>query len=395
MSDTAHPKPVRAVIMRGGTSKAVFLDVADLPIPGETRDRMIQSIFGSPDGRQIDGLGGADPLTSKVALIDRNASEGAACTYTFGQVEIEHDGVDYESLCGNVTAAVGHYAVEEGLCEVTEPVTRVVIDNTNMRCRLYVEVPVKDGMPVDEGDYVVPGVPGTGARIGVDLSETAGQATGSVLVTGNPTDVIDVPGFGPLTVSLLDVGNPHVFLRATDIGLVGTESADWIGRNTELSDLLERIRSAAAVAMGLVADWESARKNSPAVPIIGFVSPPAAYVAEGDAGPIAEGDIDLVSRLMFMQRPHKAYAGTSTVCTGVAAKIPGTVVWEVVRDSVGSAIEGPTRIGHPRGVIVTESKVYAKGGHYVVDRATVGRTARRIMAGTVFPRPDARLMTAS
>lgn len=390
MSQTTNPRPVPTVIMRGGTSKAVFLEESDLPPAGEERDRLIQAIFGSPDGRQIDGLGGADPLTSKVAIISREASEGAACVYTFGQVEIDHEGVDYESLCGNVTAAVGHYAVEEGMCEVTEPVTRVTIDNTNMRCRLYVEVPVRDGRPVDHGDYVVPGVPGSGARIEVDLSETAGQATGSVLTTGSPTDVLDVPGVGRLTVSLLDVGNPHVFLRASDLGLTGTESADWIGRNTELCDTLERIRSVAAVAMGLVADAETAQKYSPAVPIIGFVSPPARYEAEGDAGSIDEDATDVVARLMFMQRPHKAYAGTSTVCTGVAAKIPGTVVWEVTRDRVRDASEGPTRIGHPRGVIVTESRVVQRDGSFEVERATVGRTARRILTGTVFPRPSQR-----
>lgn len=376
---------IPCVIMRGGTSKAVFLDESLLPPPGENRDRVIQAVFGSPDSRQIDGLGGADPLTSKVAVINRESPAGSSLTYTFGQVEIEETGVDYESLCGNVTSAVGHYAIDEGLCAVEEPVTRVAIYNTNMKCNLYVEVPVKDGHPVDEGDYVVPGVPGTGARIEVDLSQTAGGRTGAVLPTGNPTDVLNVPDFGALTASLVDVGNPHVFVRAKDLGLTGTEPMSWLREQREVMDLLERIRATAAVQMGLVADWPSARAKSPAIPIIGFVGVPQAYDAEGDRGRIEKDEVDLVSRLLFMQRPHQAYAGTSTVCTGVAAKLEGTVVAEVTRESVRSVLQGPTRIGHPRGVIVTESAIEYVDGQPHVTRATVGRTARRIMEGVVFP----------
>jgi 2-methylaconitate cis-trans-isomerase PrpF len=378
----ARPAPLRCVIMRGGTSKAVFLREADIPADPEARARVILKVFGSPDKRQIDGLGGADPLTSKLAIIGppREAEPRAAgtdLTYTFGQVEIDHPEVDWRSLCGNISAAVGAFAVQEGMVPPVEPVTLVRAFNTNLGRVLRIEVPVLDGLPLEQGDFTVPGVPGSGARILIDFADTAGGATGALLPTGRPVDVLEVPGFGPLEVSLVDIGNAHVFLRARDVGLAGTETAAEIDADAKLRALLERVRGLAAQRMGMVTDAAASREESPATPLLATVSPPADYRNALAGGMVRAAEVDLVSRLMFMQQMHKTYAGTSTVCTGVAARLPGTLVQQATRPHNRPAI----RIGHPAGVIETESEIGPDGR---VLRATLGRTARRILEGTVF-----------
>ena len=375
---------LRCTIMRGGTSKAVFLREEDIPPPGPDRDRLILRVFGSPDKRQIDGLGGADPLTSKLAIIGPPRRPNIDVTYTFGQVEIDRPHVDYHSLCGNISAAVGHYAIESGLVEPVEGITRVRVWTTNLNRTLTIEVPVRDGKPVRLGAYRVPGVPGSGARILLDFADTAGGATGKLLPTGNPADTLDVPGVGPIEVSLVDIGNAHVFIRAHDVGLTGTESPAQIDADRGLLDRLERIRAAGAVRMGMASSIEAARSETPATPILGIVSPPAAYTGHLDGTAVAAEDVDLVARVLFMQITHKTYAGTSTVCTGVAARIPGTLVAEATRPEASGRME--IRIGHPAGVIETESDVVLAGPNrdHGVRRATLGRTARRILDGTVY-----------
>jgi methylitaconate Delta-isomerase len=243
-------------------------------------------------------------------------------------------------------------------------------------------VPVEDGRPVEQGDYVVPGVPGSGARILIDFADTAGGATGALLPTGSAVDRLDVPGLGTIEASLVDIGNAHVFVRARDLGLSGTESAAEIDGDAELKGLLERIRGAGAARMGMIADPARSRDDSPATPILGIVAPPAGY-RDAMTGRTVDADaVDLVGRLMFMQQAHKTYAGTSTVCTGVASRIPGTVVHECAR---GETRDRRTlRIGHPAGVIETETEVVPEGNGLAVRRATLGRTARRIMEGYVF-----------
>ena len=378
---------VRCVIMRGGTSKAVFLKESDLPRDPARREALILKIFGSPDKRQIDGLGGADPLTSKLAIIGppRLGNPKAAdtqLTYTFGQVEIDHPEIDWLSLCGNITSAVGVFAIDENLVEPVDGMTTVRVFNTNLNRVLKIEVPVENGRPLEAGDYVVPGVPGTGARILVDFADTAGGATGALLPTGNPVDRLEIPGFGSLAVSLVDIGNAHVFVRARDVGLTGTETAAEIDRDVAFRDLAERIRGAGAERMGMVQNASRSREDSPATPIIGFVAPPADYRNDLARTMVRADEIDLVSRLFFMQQMHKTYAGTSTVCTGVASRLPGTLVHEVARPVAPDVID--CRIGHPGGFITTEVKVSLRGNEYVVDRATLGRTARRILEGYVY-----------
>ena len=378
---------LRCVIMRGGTSKAVFLKEGDLPADEAERTQTILAVFGSPDRRQIDGLGGADPLTSKLAIIgpprpgDPRAL-GTHLTYTFGQVEITHPEIDWLSLCGNISSAVGAYGVYEGYVTPQEPVTEVRVFNTNLNRVLTIEVPVEKGRPLEAGTYAVPGVPGTGARILVDFADTAGGATGALLPTGNVVDRLDVEGAGVLEVSLVDIGNAHVFVRARDLGLKGTETPSELDADKALRDRLEKIRGAAAVRMGMIKDAARSREQSPATPILGIVSPPASYRNEINGEDVNGDEVDLVSRLMFMQQTHKTYAGTSTVCTGVAARLPGSLVHEVSRLQTRDA--STVRIGHPAGVIETETRLDRVPGGWTVQRATLGRTARRIMEGYVF-----------
>jgi 2-methylaconitate cis-trans-isomerase PrpF len=384
-------RSLRAVIMRGGTSKAIFLKEADLPQDEAARDTTILRVFGSPDKRQIDGLGGADPLTSKLAIIGpaREGVERARdthITYTFGQVEIDHPDIDWYSLCGNISAAVGAFAIYEGMVAPTSPLTLVRCYNTNLDRVLTIEVPVENGRPLEAGDYVVPGVPGAGARIQVDFSDTAGGTTGALLPTGNATDILTIPDFGDVEVTLIDTGNAHVFVRAQDLGLTGTETAAEIDQNKPLIALLEKIRGAGAFRMGMVSSPEAARKESPATPLIGMVSKPADYRDVIGDRTVAADEVDLVSRLMFMQQMHKAYAATSTACTGVASQVPGTLVYEMTRPEARTALRNrrEVRIGHPAGVIETETELEEVGEGYKVKRATVARTARRIMEGYVF-----------
>lgn len=375
--------------MRGGTSRAVFINDRDLPVDRDDRDRAILAIFGSPDRRQIDGIAGADPLTSKLAIIgapldDVVRARGTALTYTFGQVEIERPEIDWHSLCGNISAAVGVYAIEEGMVAATAPVTSVRVYNTNLGRVLTIEVPVADGRPLVAGDYIVPGVPGSGARILIDFADTAGGATGRLLPTGDPIDRLDVPGHGPIEASLVDIGNAHVFIRAADVGLTGTETAARIDADGGLRALLETIRGAAAHRMGMIADPARSAVDSPATPLLAMIGPSQDYRIDLTGEPVAAGDVDLVSRLMFMQQAHKTYAGTSTVCTGVASKLPGTIVHQLARRTGARDV----LIGHPAGVIETETAIESRGGDYIVRRATLGRTARRIMEGRVFLPPS-------
>lgn len=374
---------LNCTIMRGGTSKAVFLRGDHLPTDqGAQRDIILQ-VFGSPDKRQIDGLGGADPLTSKLAIIDEPSADlkgKADLVYSFGQVEINVAEVDWHSLCGNITSAVGLYAVQDGFVTPQAPITRVRVYNTNLKRFLYVEVPVENGVAVSSGDYTVPGVPGSGAAILIDFADTAGGATGELLPTGNPVDLVNVDGIGPLEMSLVDIGNAHVFVRAADLGLSGIETPSQIDADPELLARLESIRSAAAARIGMASSPETARTETPATPILGVIAPPMDYPIELTGGVISANDVDVVSRLQFMQQTHKTYAGTSTACTGVASRIDGTIVQQAARPSNDAKL----RIGHPAGVIDTEAIVERENGVLIVKRATLGRTARRILDGKVY-----------
>jgi 2-methylaconitate cis-trans-isomerase PrpF len=382
MNHSEEQKRIRAVLMRGGTSRGLFIMRNELPADPVLRDRAILRMYGSPDIRQIDGIGGADSLTSKLAIIGPPSRPDADVDYTFGQVCITDPFVDYAGNCGNISAAVGPYAIDEGLVDAVEPVTTVRIHQTNTNCILVAEVPVRNGKAAVGGDYHLDGVPGSGARIALDLSGTAGAVTGNLLPTGKPVDRLDVDGVGSIEASIVDAGNPCVFVRAADMGISGTETPAEIDADAALNERIERIRGTAAARIGLVDKWQDAAPRSPYIPFFAMVRPASDYV-DFTTGKIVEaGEVDFLSRLLFMLKMHKAYPVTGTVCTGAAAKIPGSIVYEVARlETRGQAL---TRIGHPAGVIAIDAAVEMRGETPVLARASLGRTARRIMEGYMF-----------
>jgi 2-methylaconitate cis-trans-isomerase PrpF len=375
-------KRIRTVVMRGGTSRALFVMRGDLPADAEMRDRAILRMYGSPDVRQIDGLGGADALTSKLAIIGPPTRSDADIDYTFGQVSITDPFVDYAGNCGNISSAVGPYVIDEGLVDAVEPVTTVRIHQTNTNCILIAQVQVVNGKAAVEGDYHIDGVPGTGSKISLDFSDTAGAVTGQLLPTGNPVDRLDVPEVGLIDVSIVDAGTPCVFVRAKDMGIVGTETPAEIDADAALNDQIERIRGTAAARVGIIERWEEAAKKSPYLPFFAMINPPVDYEDFATGRTVEAEQVDFVSRLLFMLKMHKAYPVTGTVCTGAAAKLLGTIVHEAAQ----SQSEDPTctRIGHPAGVIEIEAVVEMDEGEPKLVKASLGRTARRLMEGHVF-----------
>lgn len=379
-----HPEMemIKCSIMRGGTSKGIFIMKNDLPTDPAERDRVILSIFGTPDIRQIDGLGGADLLTSKLAIISPSTREDADLDYTFVQVGLDKPTVDIKGNCGNIAAAVGPFAINSGLVEAKKPITTVRIHLTNSKSLLVAEVPVKDGKAAVEGDFGIAGVPGTGAKITLDWKDAQGAFTGKLLPTGNVKDIIEVNG-KEYPVSILDLGNPLVFIKAEDIGIDGIEAPQQIESNKKLMDIIEQIRGRAAAKINMVESWELAATKSAYAPFFAIVSSPKDYTTF-DGKEVKAEDIDIVSRLLFMQKVHKNYPVTSTVSTGVAAKIPGTVVSEIVSEEAKSRVR--MEIGHPAGIIPAESIVEVQDGNVKIIKGAMYRTARLIMDGYVYVR---------
>jgi 2-methylaconitate cis-trans-isomerase PrpF len=371
-------KAIKCSIIRGGTSKGIFIDESELPKDPARRDRVIRAIFGSPDIRQIDGLGGADVLTSKLAIIGPPTHPDADVDYTFGQVSFENETIDYKGNCGNISSAVGPYAIDEGIVKAEEPVTTVRIHMTNSGRILKAEVPVADGKAVVEGDYAIGGVPGTGARIDLDWSDTCGALTGKLLPTGKASETIEADG-ETYRVTLADAGNPVVFIAAESLGMRGTETPAEIENNEILMKKIEKIRGAAAKRFGLVGNPEDAAEKSPYIPFFSIISSPAPYETPNGASVEAE-DADLVARLLFMLKMHKAYPITGAICTGAAYCTEGSVVRETARKTEGRTL----RIGHPGGVLEMEAVGGVRGDEAKIERLATSRTARRIMDGLVY-----------
>lgn len=381
-----HPDMIeyRCSVVRGGTSKGIFIMANELPPDPLERDALIRAIFGSPDVRQIDGLGGADVLTSKLAIIGPSTREDADVDYTFGQVGIDTEFIDYKGNCGNISSAVAPFAIDMGLVKAKEPVTVVRIHQTNSRTILTAEVEVKDGKARTSGDFHIDGVPGTGSKITLDWSGTVGAFTGKLLPTGNAQDIITAGGIA-YPVSLVDAGNPLVFIRAESLGLKGTESPAAIEGDAALMERIEAIRSQAAVLFKLVSRPQDATKVSPYNPFFAIISAPADYTAI-NGQTVKAKDTDVTARLLFMLRMHKAYPITGTVCTGAAARIPGSIVYDAVRER--GRQDGTLRIGHPSGIVPVETAAKTENGQVVITRLGVYRTARRIMDGVVYVSRD-------
>ena len=377
---------IRAVFVRGGTSRALVFHRRDLPSARVEWDPIFLAALGSPDpsGRQLDGLGGGISSLSKVAVVGPPTRPDADVDFTFGQVEVTRAFVDYAGNCGNISSAIGPFALDEGLVPAREPETLVRIHNTNTRKLIHARVPVSGGQAAVRGDFVLPGVPGTGARLALEFLDPGGAVTGRLLPTGRAREILELPGLGPITVSLVDATNPVVFVRAKDLGLEGTERPETLDAQLDLAVRLEAIRGAAAERMGLVADAAQAATLSPAVPKIAVVAPPAPFQAL-DGTPVPAAAVDLVARVVSMGRIHRAFALTAAMCLAVAARIDGTVVHEVSADARPGEPEGDVRLGHPSGVLAVAARVAQDPGMPPVARTvTVYRTARRLMDGFVL-----------
>lgn len=371
-------KKIPCTIMRGGTSKGIFLSGKDLPPPGPLRDAVIKEIMGTPDRRQINGLGGGDILSSKVAIIDPPTHPDADVDYTFVQVGIEQDLVSYSGNCGNISAAVGPFAIEAGLIPASGSTCTVKIHNTNVKKIIKAEVPLRNGKALSEGDFQIDGVPGSGAKTMLDFSETCGTLGKRILPTGKPVDLIHVQGIGEVSVSIVDVANPTVFVRARDIGMRGDEMPDFIESNKKRLDTFETIRGITAKMLGLVSDENEAFEKTPYIPFFCFISEPVSYRTFNGKN-VEKHEMDISARLVGFKKTHKTFPGTGAACLGVASQIEGTVVSEMLRQE--GRENKIIRIAHPCGVMNIEIEMNA--GKQPI-RAAFGRTWRKIMDGNVY-----------
>jgi len=370
---------------RGGTSKALFVLRDDLS--KEARDDLsswIRAAFGSPHRLQIDGIGGADLVTSKFALIGPSTHPDADVDYSFYQVGIDSAIVTNDLNCGNISAAVAPFAIEKGIVAPVDGEQTVTIHNTNDGTLFYVTLLVKNGAPEVSGAFSCEGVPGTGSPIRLDFRATAGGRTGKLLPTGNIVDVFDVPGIGSVEATIVDVANLIVYARAESFGLVGNEDPVKIQANTALMDAVEYLRGSVAKKLGLVSEVSEAVFKSPALPFVALVSKAQDWVTFDERKTRLAGECDFTARGFTMQLAHKAYWGTGSVCTGVAAALPGSIVNQVANPE--SVANSKFRIGHPAGTVEVDIQLdrNESDSTFVVRKAQLLRTARKLMEGSVF-----------
>ncbi len=379
---------IPSVFMRGGTSRALMFRREHLPDDPADWDAIFLAAIGSPDpnGRQLDGMGGGISSLSKVVVVGPPSRDDADVDYTFGQVAVDRPMVDYSGNCGNMSSAVGPFAVDEGLVTRADSPATVRIHNTNTGKLIVSQFALEGGVAAVEGDYELLGVAGHGARIRLEFLDPGGAATGRLLPSGQVTDALDIPGHPAVTVSLVDATNPCVFVAAESLGLAGTEPAEALEGRPELLELLEHIRAHAAVRMGLATSPEQASAASPSNPKIGVVAPPQSAATLSGASLDADA-FDVTARMMSMGRPHRAVPLTGAMCLAVAARIRGTVVHQVTR--AATSAEADIRVGHPSGVTAFAAAVSEEGG-WRADKVVVYRTARRLMEGSVLV-PQSRL----
>lgn len=361
-------------ILRGGTSKGVYILERDLPEEKGQWDGILLRLMGSPDEKQIDGLGGGQSVTSKVAIIKNSEREDADVDYTFAQVSVDKAIVSYSGNCGNISSGVGPFALEQGLVEMKEGMTSVRVYNTNTDRIIVEDVRTEQGHVVYDGDFCLAGVPGTASPIRLRFLNPAGTLGRGLLPTGNAADVLEVPGFGPVEASLIDAANPLVFVRAGDLGLTGREHPGEINGNPETLELLEKVRGMAAVKLGLCSDYRKAAWETPGLPKMTFVAKP-------DADQTSE--IDLLSRMMSMQRAHPAYAMTGAMCTAAAAAVPGSIVQQML---AADADLQHLRIGHPGGILECGVHFHRDAGEVVIEDTFGYRTANLLVEGVAVIR---------
>ena len=373
-----------AVFMRGGTSNAVVFHERDLPRERALWDEVFLAAIGSPDpyGRQLDGMGGGVSSVSKVCVVGPPTRPDADIDYTFAQVQVKEARVDYGANCGNMSSAMGPFAVDEGVVKAYGKESLVRIHNTNTKKMIWARFMLDDGQAAVDGDLVIPGVAGMGSLVKLEFRDPGGATTGKLLPTGNVADTLDVPGVGRIRVSMVDAANATVFVSAADLGLTGTEMPDAIESSAGVMGKLDEIRLAASVAMGIAANRDEALKNK-AVPFVGFVAPPRdARMLSGE--PLAAVDADLTARMLSNGQPHRALPLTVTLCTAVAARIEGSVVHQAAR--AGGDPHAELRIAMPSGILTVAASVEKKGGCWHAEQGAFYRTQRRLFEGHVYVR---------
>jgi len=377
-------RSVRAVFMRGGTSKALIFRAADLPAARAAWDAIFLAAMGSPDpnGRQLDGMGGGLSSLSKVCVVGPPSRVDADVDYTFAQIAIEAASVDYAGNCGNMSSAIGPFAVDEQLVPPPSGDEATVrIHNTNTGKIIVARFPVANGRSAVDGELAIDGIAGTAAPIRLDFTDPAGAKTGALLPTGHAVDELVVAGLGPVRATLIDAANPCVFVAAAEVGMTGAELPAALERDAALLARLEAIRSQAAVAMGLVADLDAAAQLVSIPKIIVLAAPRATPLLDGRT--LAADEVDLVVRAISVGQPHRAVPLTGALCLAVAARVPGSVAHALVRAGDAGA---PLRLGHPSGTILVAADVRDDHGALRVPSATVFRTARRLFQGEVLYR---------
>ena len=374
-------RAIPAVFMRGGTSKALMLHTRDLPAEQAAWGGLFTAAMGSPDpyGRQLDGMGGGVSSLSKVCIIGPSAREDADVDYTFCQVLVKDAAVQYKGNCGNMSSAVGPFAVDEGLVRATGETATVRIFNTNTAKIIHGTFPLDDGMARYDGDLAIPGVSGTGAPIRLDFIQPGGASTGALLPTGVIVDQLVVAGFGKIEASLVDAANAAVFVRARDVGLTGLELPDELEARPDVMALLDAIRVQASIRMGIAPDETAARRIT-IVPFVAIVSP-AADSPSLTGERVAAAEMDLTVRVISNGQPHRALPLTISLCTAVAARITGSVVSEALS---ATAPGTPLRLGMPSGVLTVGADVSQDGGAWTARAGSFYRTARRLFDGRVW-----------
>ena len=392
MSNKLFPPQIKvaATYMRGGTSKGVFFRLQDLPeaaqVPGPDRDALLLRVIGSPDpyGKQIDGMGGATSSTSKTVILSKSSQADHDVDYLFGQVSIDKPFVDWSGNCGNLTAAVGAFAISNGLIDADRipqnGVCTVRIWQANIAKTIIAHVPITDGMVQETGDFELDGVTFPAAEVQIEFMNPAADEDGdggSMFPTGNLVDVLEVPGIGSFNATMINAGIPTIFINAEDLGYTGTELQDDINSDNAALAKFETIRAYGAVRMGLIKliDEAAARQHTPKV---AFVAKPKSYVSSSGKAVAAE-EIDLLVRALSMGKLHHAMMGTAAVAIGTAAAIPGTLV----NLAAGGGEKEAVRFGHPSGTLRVGAQAMQQNGEWTVTKAIMSRSARVLMEGFV------------
>ncbi len=389
MAFTAQIK-IPATYYRGGTSKGVFFNLTDLPeaaqVPGVVRDNILLRVLGSPDpyGKQIDGLGNASSSTSKAVILSRSTQAGHDVDYLFGQVSIDKPFVDWSGNCGNLTSAVGAFAIKAGLIDAAKIPQNghctVTIWQANIQKTIVAHIPITNGEVQETGDFELDGVTFPAAEVQLEFLDPAddGEDGGSMFPTGNIVDELDVPGVGKFQATMINAGIPTIFVNADAIGYTGTELQDDINSDTKALAMFETIRAYGAVRMGLIKDVSEAATRQH-TPKIAFVAPAKTYTSSSGKE-VKAGDIDLVVRALSMGKLHHAMMGTAAVAIGTAAAIPGTLV----NLAAGGGEREAVRFGHPSGTLRVGAQATQENGQWVVKKAIMSRSARIIMDGWVY-----------